>query len=394
MKPWPLAVSPFTLADRLKLSWWLVHGPRLTAGSEVRKYEKRWEQYTGCRHAIMVANGSVANELIAERRREQLIKTEEWPQRSHVIFPVCNWVSSVSPWIRLGFTPVWADISSNLCTSTDEISRLLTEDRDGTIGTVFYTTLLGQASYLENMLGICDHHGVALMLDNCESALSWTFEHRGVASRHFCAVATSSTSFYFSHQVTTGTEGGMVFCQSDDDADWFRMMRNHGLTRGMAEKYRNRDVHSAFDFYLAGTNARSSDLQAFMGSMLFERSISFAKERLRLAGLFYDRLDRGKYEDVTQGHRITTPMMALPIMPNPTARYVPGSIIPILDRLQIEHRPIVGGNLLRHTAFKGFGDPRAFPRAEWAHDHGLYVGLHNAVDSEMVQELADELNLA
>ncbi len=63
-----------------------------------------------------------------------------------------------------------------------------------------------------------------------------------------------------------------------------------------------------------------------------------------------------------------------------------------LCELGIEHRPIVGGNLLRHTAFKDYGNPDDYPVAQWAHDCGLYIGLHEGVTEKMVVELAKKLN--
>lgn len=383
---WPLAIPNFTLADKLKLGIWLFRGKQWTQGPAVRAYEKTWEEYTGAKHAIMVANGSVANELIARRRRFELEEAGLWPFCNEVIFPACTWVSSVSPWIHEGFAPVWCDVSTNLCASQDGIARLLDMDRVKRIRTVFYTSLLGNAANLDALRSICGGFGAKLLIDNCESSFS-----RTPSGRHFCAVATSSTSFYFSHPATTGTEGGMIFCADDEEADWYRMSRSHGLTRGMPDRYRNPETHPAFDFYLTGSNYRSSDLQAYMGSLTFERSLKFAQKRIELASLFYSNLDKTSYVDVTQG-RCENPMMALPIVPNPTGRVMREHLSATLNRLGIEHRPVVGGNLLRHTAFKKYGDARAYPRAQHLHDHGVYVGLHEGVTPEMIEELAEELN--
>jgi dTDP-4-amino-4,6-dideoxygalactose transaminase len=388
---WPLAISTLTVSDRLKIGWRILRRHQMTAGAMVRKYEEKWEKYTGAKHAIMVTNGSLANELIAQHRKEQLISAGQWPHRNRVVFPVCNWVTSVAPWIRLGFVPVWVDCSQHLCARVEDIARVLVTDKEKVIGTVFYVTLLGQAAPLVSLSSICYEAGVELLLDNCESSLSFNHELWLPDAKHFCSIATSSTSFYFSHPATTGTEGGMVFCENGDDANWFRMMRNHGLTRGMPERYRNYDVHAAFDFHLLGTNARSSDLQAYMGLLTFDRTVAFAKERIRLATLFYDALDKTMYCDITNG-RCENPMMALPILQHPQNGRGRESLYGLLDSLGIEHRPIVGGNLLRHTAFKPYGDARFYPRAQDVHDRGVYVGLHEGVTSGMVFDLAQQLN--
>lgn len=392
MRPWPLAVDPFTMADRLRIGAWLLD-PRhqWTAGPQVRAYEQRWEKLTGAAHAIMVSNGSLANELIARRRKQELVDAGFWPKQNKVIFPACTWVSSVSPWIWLGFDPVWTDIGPSLCTSGDQIIKALDSDKQGGIGTVFYTSLMGQADDLDRLRIICKQRAVSLFLDNCEGAFSRTERSWWGPERHFCAGEISSTSFYFSHHTTTGTEGGMIFAQDQDAADWFRMMRNHGLTRGMPAKYRNPEADPLFDFHLLGTNARSSDLQAYMGSLVFDRSVAFIPERVRLARVFYGALDHNRFDDVNHFWR-RIPLMALPIIPHGTVRTGEDNHKALLARLGIVSRPVVGGNLLRHTAFKAYGDARRFPIAQWVHDHGVYIGLHEEVTEEMVLELARALN--
>lgn len=385
---WPLAVQTFTAADRLRIGFWLLLNRQWTQGPLVRAYEQTWEKYTGARHAIMVANGSVANELLARRRRHELTEQGRWPQDNKVVFPVCTWVSSVSPWIQEGFVPVWCDISSNLCASQDAI---ISQIQSSHARTVFYTTLLGQTDDLVSLRAVCIRYGARLMVDNCESCFSRTPGGFGHKEQHVCAVAPSSTSFYFSHQATTGTEGGMIFCNEDNENDWFRMMRSHGMTRGMPAAYRNPDAHPSFDFCLAGSNARSSDLQAYMGALTFDRSLAFAARRIELGTLFFRLLDRRLYCDVTMGGP-RNPLMALPILPSPTNRESGVNVKAVLDRLGIEYRPIVGGNLLRHTAFKQYGEAAKYPRAQHLHDNGVYVGLHHLTTEDMIRELAGELN--
>ena len=63
-----------------------------------------------------------------------------------------------------------------------------------------------------------------------------------------------------------------------------------------------------------------------------------------------------------------------------------------LDSLGIESRPIIGGNMLRHTALGLQDEAHEYPRAEHIHDNGLYIGLHRGVTPEMVSELSNRLN--
>jgi CDP-6-deoxy-D-xylo-4-hexulose-3-dehydrase len=58
----------------------------------------------------------------------------------------------------------------------------------------------------------------------------------------------------------------------------------------------------------------------------------------------------------------------------------------------IEYRPIIGGNLLKQTAFKKYGVARKFPNADIINENGLYVGLHYSVTPEQISWFVKTIN--
>lgn len=386
---WPLAVSNFTLVDKLKIGWWLVKENHWSQGDWVWYYEKKWEQYTGAPHAIMVSSGSAANHLLAFRRKWELQQAGKWPKCNQVIFPVVNWISAVSPWILLGFKPIFIDVTSNLCSSGDQVAKALEKNKN--VAAVFYTSLLGLDGDLARVRHICDEWEVPLFLDNCESSFSLTPAHRYPSEglTHICNVVPCSTSFYFSHHTSGNQEGGMIFCQSINEANFYRMARNHGMTRDMPSFYKNPDADPRFDFYLLGSNHRSSNLIAYMALLDFDRARKFSRQRQLLALSFAHHLDEHKFD---KAHRLLNYgiPLAIPIVAKELETML--KVKQYLKQNGIEFRPIVGGNLLRHTAFKGYGDPRDFPKAEHIHNCGIYIGLHPGVTAQMVNELTSALN--
>jgi len=403
---WPLQVPTFTWKDKLKISKWLFTEDRWTQGKYVEDYEKTWSKYVGGAHVIMVSSGSTANELIALRRKWELEGyggqfESIFNQKKKVLFPACTWISSISPWINIGFEPAFMDIGRNLNSFSEDVEKALKADTNREIGTVFYTTLLGFAGDLEKIANVCRDYKVELLLDNCESSFSWKqFGTNGWDDyySHFCNYATSSTSIYFSHLTTSGTEGGLIFCKGDEEADWYRMMRSHGMTRGMPEHYKNPNVDPMFDFYYMGSNYRSSNLQAYMASLDFERALKFCKKRKDISLTFSSNLDGGKFDSLVhhpmESEGAYTPMV-LPIIvrKNINRPDLINKVKGYLTACGVEYRPIVGGNLLHQTAFKKYGfKPEDFPNAEWIHHNGIYIGLHHKVTYEMVKDLAKEIS--
>jgi len=385
---WPLAVPSMTALDKLKIGYWLLTNDHWSAGAEVRRYEEMWEQYTGCPHAVMVSSGSAANFLIAQRLKEELERSGQWKRNRTVLFPAVNWISSISPFVQQGFDPVFMDVSSNMCSSSDQVHAAI---RKYNPVAVFYTTLLGFSGDLGNIRDACNKAHIPLYLDNCESSFSTFLENpwRDVKKRHCCNMVTSSTSIYFSHHTSGNQEGGFIFCQDEDEANWYRMARNHGMTRGMPKRYLNPNVDSRFDFYLMGSNHRSTNLAAYMASLDFERALVFRHTRQYLASVFSESLDENRYERPHRHINGEVPLV-LPIVAKQSGHI--HKVKDLLTRLGVESRPIVGGNMLRHTAFDGLGNPDDFPRAQHIHDNGVYIGLHKGVTEEMVRSLADSLN--
>ena len=53
----------------------------------------------------------------------------------------------------------------------------------------------------------------------------------------------------------------------------------------------------------------------------------------------------------------------------------------------IEYRPVVGGNLIRQTAFAKYGELKDYPNSEFLHNNGIYVGLHQQVTKQHIDKL-------
>lgn len=386
---WKLAVSSFTLWDKLKIGAFLIREPMWTYGAWVRRYEEMWEKRFGVKHAIMVSSGSTANELIALRRKWELQQAGEWPRRNKVVFPVNTWISSVSVWINLGFEPVFVDVSSiNLNVTPDCLRKTLSTDTDRQIGTVFYTALLGWSNDPWLCKALTEAYGARFLMDNCEASLSSCVDNSG-EKRSILSFSTCSTSIFFSHFTSSGTEGGLIFTESQEEAEWYQMARSHGLTRGMPEKYKNPSVHPDFDFCLMGSNYRSSNLQAYMAGLDLDRAIQFGLEkRVELFNRLNDHLSIVKYAGFEPAGA-AVPLAAPILCRTPELR---AKAEAALKSRGVMTRPLIGGCLLAHTAFKGYGDINDFPVAKWSHECGFYIGVNPSVTLWMVDQAVEILN--
>jgi dTDP-4-amino-4,6-dideoxygalactose transaminase len=297
----------------------------------------------------------------------------------------------VSCWINIGYEVIFTDVSpANLNMTSTHLKEIFEKDINKEIGTVFYTALLGFFGDLNECKRLTEEHGARFLMDNCEATLSaiGLFPNKVTDLLNF---STCSTSLFYSHFSTSGTEGGLVICEDEDEANFYRMMRSHGLTRGMPEKYKNPKVSPEFDFALMGSNYRSSNLQAYMALLDFKRSIKYSiRNRFSILNEFYLNIDRSKFDNFWQEERGVVTPLALPIICKTDELKIKAELY--CKSNGIMTRPIIGGVLCEHTAFKGKCDSNDYPIALNAHRRGFYIGLNKNVTKKMAKELALELN--
>lgn len=403
---WPLATCPFSDADRAQIAKWITECDRYTMGARVAELEARFSEFSGM-HALMVANGSVANQMVFE-----IWKLKNPGVKPLVIVPAVTWVSSISPALMAGMDIEFCDVNlddfafdyrkldSQVARAVDVGRRVI----------IWPTALIGFAPDMTRIHQIAQDYGAEVFLDSCENTFSTLTTRCEISVGNsdvtssltplvlsdsiLASAAMTTTSCYNSHQVVS-VEGGFVFFRDKDDYDLGRLLRNHGLVRSLAPDHplrlkiqnENPDVDPQFLFALAGTNLRPTDVHAMFGLADFKRIPESIDHRKATYRLFQQLLDPGRY-----------------YLPQRTDSHV-GFCLPIFTRWDnlaqvnaaltaagIERRPIIGANLLYQPPFRAYGTPADFPNAEWIHRHGTYVGLHSEVTPVMVLELTTLLN--
>lgn len=386
---WPLNINNFTIDDRKSISNFIEDTKnRWTQDIQVKIFEQKFSEFIGCKYAIFVSSGSTANTMLAQYLRDTTKKN-----RNKIILPSTTWQTSCSPWIREGFQPIFIDISlDDFCIDIEKLEKMLQQDASD-IACVFPTSLIGFSPNIEYIKKVTDKYNVKLMFDNCENTLG-SYDQKNLSS-----YVTSTTSTYFGHQIQS-VEGGFIFTDSLDEYEYFLMLRNHGMTRGLtaygldATKYQNNDVDSFFDFYCLGNNYRNTDINAFIGQLDLNRANYYKTKRIELYSIYYANLDRSKYylPNINRSLAEDVPF-CLPIIS--LDRSNKNKAIEICKNLSIEYRPIISGFLGRQTCYRSFFNNDAeYKNSVFLHDHGFYVGLHPHLEPNDIQLLCDKLNSA
>ncbi len=396
---WPLNVNNFTWLDRLRIcAFFLNPSNRWTQDKFVRKYEEEMANYVGCRFAVFVSSGSAANQLIAQKIKDDLIKKRQWHNKNKVVLNVVSWATNSSVWIREGFEPIYVD--ANLEDFSLDYIKLeeILKARHKEIACVFPTSVLGFVPDMGTLLHLQEKYNIKIYMDNCENTMG-DFNHQNV-----CSYFTSTTSCFFAHQITTGSEGGFIFTNSEEEYEYFLLARAHGLLRNFfsyEDKLsfdpmvdHNKLVDIQFDFQVLSSNYRSSDINAMMGLLDLNRIHNSKNKRIELYHVFERNLSKDIFKLPSCRFLQMDVPFCLPIVLYPSIKpdykLIP-KIKEILKEEGIESRSFISGNMLRQKAYKKFGNYKEFPVAEHLHKGAIYIGLHNKVTESNIEKLMKDL---
>lgn len=368
--------NAITWSDKLKLVKFILTSDKYTNGPRVREFEAQWADWVGSKHALMVSSGSTANTLIISSVKELY----GWKDGDKVLVPACTWVTNISPVFQAGLKPIFCDVNlENFSFDLDHMAEIAKKHPD--IKGIFVTHLLGFSAENEKYAEIFPN---AVILDDvCEShgCMSPAGVKRGASG------TAASFSFYFGHHMTT-VEGGMVNVNNSELYELMRMKRSHGLAResGNLKKYADQypDIHPQFLFMTDGYNLRSTELNAVLGmsqlprleDMITQRRLNFLNF-CQIMEAHKDKFHPVRWQEGNSNFAFPfickTPELAKKMKD-------------VFDANGVEHRPIVGGNLLRQPFLKDykFGTPRKNANVDLLNDNGVYIGnSHFVTDRDM-----------
>jgi CDP-6-deoxy-D-xylo-4-hexulose-3-dehydrase len=379
---WRLAEDTLGKQDVEALANWLRTEPQLTQGPLVSEFEQRWSAWNGTTDSVMVSSGSTANLALVSAI------TDETTRPLRIGAAAVTWPTNVTPALMLGHKLTLLDVNPRtLGVDSDVACEAMAS---GALDVLFVTHLLGFNAFTDEMIRVAGENGVTILEDCCE-AHGATFHGEKVGNSGRGA----TFSFYFGHHMST-VEGGMISSNDLEITDRLRLIRNHGLARSSKrfDEYsaRHPDIDRRFLFMTSGMNYRSTEINAFLGL----RQLEVIDERImqrneNLARFLTSAPDWMWTNFRTEG----VSSFALPLIAEDSEGY--DAIRAVVDRLGIEGRPVVAGNLANQPFLRGTdvtklpGDLRF---ANHIHRFGMYVGNGHHVTPEMIEKLCAELRKA
>src|SRR5271165_3247648 len=207
--PWPSfsheeIAAATSVLELGKVNYW--------TGDEGKRFESEFASFTGCRHAVALANGTVALELA--------LHALGIGPGDEVIVSCRSFIASASCIVMRGATPVMADVDRDTQNVTAETIQTVLTPRTRAIIAVH---LAGWPCEMDPILDLSGKHDLKV-IEDCAQAHGATYKGRPVGSLG----DVGAFSFCQDKIMTTGGEGGML--TTNDNAIWSRAwaFKDHG----------------------------------------------------------------------------------------------------------------------------------------------------------------------
>lgn len=248
----------------------VIDSNQFVLGPEVTSLEQEIADYLGASDAIGVSSGTDA--LLLAMMALDIGPGDE------VILPTFSFFATAGTVVRIGATPVFADIDPvTYNIEPDAIEALVTERT----AAIIPVHLFGRGAAMRRIEAIAESHNIPIIEDAAQAIGAVDEEGRGLGT----IGQVGCFSFFPTKNLGAFGDAGIVVTSDSDLADRMRLLRVHGAAR----EYRHDEV---------GGNFRIDAIQAAVLRVKLPHLESWSEGRRRNAALYREKFfERGLSRD-------------------------------------------------------------------------------------------------
>lgn len=232
-------------------------------GTEATRFAQAWSRYTGAKHTIMAANGTVT--LKVALRALGIRAGDE------VIVPPLTWIATAGAAVYLNAVPVFADVDPDtLCLDPKAVEAQITPKTKAIIPVHLGSSMAD----MDALMAIAKKHDL-VVIEDCAHAHGMRWNDRAAGTIGHAG----SFSFQSSKLLTSG-EGGAITTDDDAIADKCLSLTNCG----------RKEDDARFEGLAFGWNDRMTEMQCALLCSQLERLEAQHARRKDNLGYFERRL--------------------------------------------------------------------------------------------------------
>lgn len=360
---------------------------RSNMGRETKTFEEKIAKLYNKKYGIMVNSGSTANFMA--------IKLLNLSKDSEVITPVLTFATTVAPLLQNNLVPVFIDVKQGeYLIDIDKIEEKITKKTKA----LMIPLLLGNVPNMERLMKIAKKHKLVLIEDSCDTLGA---KYNGKPTGSYSNIST--TSFFGSHIITAGGNGGMIMLNDKNLRDKAKVIRGWGRSSSLfseSEDIRKRfktkvdsiPYDAKFIFEEIGYNFLPNEMCAAFGNEQLKKLSIFRRTREKNFKSLLNFFNR--YEQFftlpIQSKNVSTQWLAFPFTIKRNAPFTRLEITTYLENNNVQTRPIFTGNILRQPGFKNTlskNSNKSYPVADEIMRRGFVVGCHHGLEEKHIEKL-------
>jgi dTDP-4-amino-4,6-dideoxygalactose transaminase len=286
--PWRVPLSDLNFDEREERavaeavrSRWLTMGPR------TEEFESRMAAQLEVRHAIAVANCTVALEIAYTMAVLRFSSMNPDASTSPlIIVPDITFVATANAASWAAAIPVLTDIADGDTPFLSlEKTRTVLEQHGSNAAAIAIMHYAGFDSDSEGFKQLADDNNL-MLIEDAAHAVGGT----AASGLPLGSIGDVGCFSFFSNKNMATGEGGLITTNDDDLAATMRLMRSHGMNSQTYDRHRSQGV--GYDVLLPGRNARCSELVAALGLVQLDKLAEGNESRRSLTRLYRDHLQQ------------------------------------------------------------------------------------------------------
>ena len=347
-------------------------------GPKSIEFEEKVAKYFGKKYGLFVNSGSSAC-LLA-------LAALDLPKGCKVITPACTFSTTLAPIIQLGYKPLFCDVSlTSYVPLVKDIIALLEnseEEMFKDIKAIMVPNLIGNKpdwKLLKEELIRLGREDIYVIEDSADT-MTYT-EETDVAT----------TSFYASHVITAGGQGGMVMFNDEKHKNRALQYRDWGRIGDNSELISDRFNHEVdgipydhkFLYGVLGYNMKCSEMNAAFGLVQLEKFNNFEKIRRANIERYIENL-QGVGDLILPDDSIKPNWLAVPLQTEKRLE-----LLTFLEDQNIQTRVTFAGNVTRHPIYREY--LQEFKNSDTIMANGFLLGAHHGMTLEDVDYVCSKI---
>ena len=357
----------------------------------VRELEEKVSALYNKKYGIGVNSGSSALYLAAD-----LLNYEAGAE---IITPALTFSTTVAPLVKKGWVPAFVDVEEGTYnTDVNKVEEMITSKTKAMV----IPNLIGNLPDWKRLREIADKYNLFVLEDSADTLGA---EIDGASSGRYTDMST--TSFYGSHIINCGGNGGMLCVNREDHLNRGKLLRSWGRSSSLfveSEKIENRfnvevdgiPYDAKFVFEEPGYNIEPSEMGAAFGLVQLSKLAS----NIDLRTEHYTRIRKffEQYEEYfilpNQLPNSRTAWLAFAVTIRETAPFIRRDLQIFLEKRNIQTRTVFTGNIMRQPGFKNCvhkASASGYAESDKVMRGGMLMACHHGLNEIQINHMLDSV---